>query len=336
MIYQDRIYGKIKIEEPVILELIQCQALQRLKVIDQIGYKPLHDKLLKVGIKERKTKYTRFEHSLGVLILLRKFNASLDEQIAGLLHDVSHPVFSHCIDYALDEGSEKNQDFQDKIHRNFVKNSEIPKILQKYGFDVNSILEKESFPLLEKELPDLCADRLDYSLRTAIIYKEINLKTIDYFLTNLFVWRNFWVFKNLKSAKKFANLFLKLNRIYYSGFPTAVMFRVVGDIVKYALSKRYLMREDLFKTDKDVIEKIKKQAKKDKNLHLFFKRMQGKVKFENNPKDYDISIFCKSRVVDPLCNIGRKILRLSKIDKNWAKIVKKEQKPKQYFIKFKD
>jgi hypothetical protein len=334
MFYQDRIYGKIKIEEPVILELIKSPAIQRLKGIDQVGYKPLQDKLLKTGAKERKVKLSRFEHSLGVLILLRKFNASLGEQIAGLLHDVSHSVFSHCIDYTLDEGSEKNHDFQDKIHQSFVKNSGIPKILKKYGFNVNYLLQKENFPLLEKELPDLCADRIDYSLRTAIIYKEINLKTVDYFLINFFIWKDFWVFKNLQSAQKFAQLFLKLNRIYYSGFPSAVMFRVIGDILKYSLSKGYLKSEDLFTTDKDVIEKIKKRTTEDKNLRQLFKRMQGKVKFGNNPEDYDVSVFCKSRVVDPLCEIERKICRLSEINKNWAKIVKREQEPKKYFIKF--
>ena len=38
MEYTDRIYGKVNIEEPVILELINSPALQRLKGIDQSGY----------------------------------------------------------------------------------------------------------------------------------------------------------------------------------------------------------------------------------------------------------------------------------------------------------
>jgi len=333
MIYRDRIYGKIEIKEPVILELIKSPSLQRLKGIDQAGYLPLQSKLL--GFRYSEVEHNRFEHSLGVFILLKKFGASLKEQIAGLIHDVSHSVFSHCIDYALKEGSEKNHTYQDRIFEDFVKNSEIPKILSKFGFDANYILEKHNFPLLEKELPDLCADRIDYSFRTAVIYREANLKTINYFLNYFLIKKNSWVFKNLKSAKKFASLFFKMNKIYYSGFLSAVMFKTVGDTLKFALQKRYIKKEDLFTTDEKVINKIKKKSKEDKKLNLLFRRMQGKVKFENNPRNYDTLVFCKSRIVDPLIKINSQIKRLSKIDKIWAKIVTREFKPKGYFLKFK-
>jgi len=333
MIYQDRIYGKVKIEEPVILELIKSSSLQRLKGIDQVGYLPLCSKLL--GFRYSKVKHDRLEHSMGVFILLKKFGASIKEQIAGLIHDVSHPVFSHCIDYALKEGSEKNQTYQDKIFADFVLNSEIPKILNKFIFRINEILNKNNFPLLEKELPDLCADRIDYCLRNAFIYEEIDLKKINYFLGHFLIRNDSWVFKNFKSAKKFANLYLKMNKLYWSGFPSAVMFKTVGDTIKYALQGGYIKKEDLFTTDEEVIAKIKEKLNKDEVLEMLFGRMQGKIKSENNSKDYDASLFCKSRVVDPFCIIGGEIKKISEIDKNWAKIVKEESKPKQYFIKFK-
>ena len=38
MTYQDRIYGEIEIETPVILELVNSKPIQRLKHIDQAGY----------------------------------------------------------------------------------------------------------------------------------------------------------------------------------------------------------------------------------------------------------------------------------------------------------
>jgi len=331
MIYRDRIYGKVKIEAPIILELIKSPSLQRLKGIDQAGYLPLLSRLL--GFPYLKVKHNRFEHSLGVFILLKKFNAPLEEQIAGLIHDVSHPVFSHCIDYALDEGSEIAHTYQDNIFEKFVKNSEIPKILNKYRLDVAYILNKNNFPLLERELPDLCADRLDYSLRTAFIFREADRKKIDYLLNNLIIENNFWIFKNLKVAKIYAQLFFKMNTIYYAGFPSAIMFRTTGDVIRYTLQKRYLKREDLFKTDKEIIAKIKKYLN-DKTLKLFFKRMQGRVKFKNNPQNYDVHVFCKSRIVDPLFKVGNNVKRLSEADKKWAKIVKEESKPKEYFIKF--
>jgi HD superfamily phosphohydrolase len=331
MIFQDKIYGKVKIESPLILELINSPSLQRLKDIDQVGYLPLYQKFYPQKIK----KITRFEHSLGVFILLKKFQAPFEEQIAGLLHDISHGVFSHALDYVFKEGSEKNHTFQDNIFEDFIKNSEIPSILSKYGIKLDSILNKNNLPLLERELPDLCADRIDYSLRNAICNQEATKKEIDYFLKNLLMENNLWVFKNFQSAQKYAKLFYRLNKLYYSGFPTAVMFRTVGDVLRYCLENRYLKREDLFSTEKTVLKKIKSKLNSDPKLKTLFQRMTGKIKVKNDPQNYDVIVYCKSRIVDPLFKDRNKIKRLSQVDKNWRKILKREVIPKKYFLKFK-
>ena len=330
MIFHDKIYGKVKIESPLILELIHSPSLQRLKEINQVGYLPLYQKFYSQKIK----KITRFEHSLGVFILLKKFEAPFDEQIAGLLHDISHGVFSHALDYVFKEGSEKNHNFQDSIFENFLKSSEIPSILSKYGIKLNFILNKNNFPLLEKELPDLCADRIDYSFRNAICNQEATKKEIDYFLKNLSVENNLWVFKNFQNAKKYAKLFFRLNKFYYSGLSTAVMFRTVGDVLKYCLENGYLKKEDLFLTERIVLEKIKSKLKLDPKLKILFRRMTGKIIVRNDPKNYDVIVYCKSRIVDPLFKDGNKIKKLSEIDKTWQRIIKEELTPKKYFLKF--
>ncbi len=163
MIYQDRIYGKIEIKESIILELIKSPSLQRLKGISQGAHAPIFFKILKLPFS--KCRVYRFEHSLGVFILLKIFGAPLEEQIAGLIHDLSIPVFSHSIDYAIKEGSETEHSFHDKIHEKFVKNTEIPQIIKKFGFKIDYILDDKNFPLKERPLPELCADRIDYSIR---------------------------------------------------------------------------------------------------------------------------------------------------------------------------
>jgi len=64
MRYTDSVYGKIEIEEPVLLELINSPAVQRLKDIDQAGYFTAYFP---------NTSRSRFEHSLGVCLLLKKY-----------------------------------------------------------------------------------------------------------------------------------------------------------------------------------------------------------------------------------------------------------------------
>ncbi|MDP3052385.1 MAG: HD domain-containing protein [bacterium] len=307
------------------MELINSSPIQRLKEIDQVGYPEPYFP----GVA-----HSRFEHSVGVYLLLKKYNTSIKEQIAGLIHDVSHSAFSHCIDYVLDSGSEKKHNHQDNIFNSYVRKTEIPKIIKNHNFDLEYILDDKNFPLKEKDLPDLCADRIDYSLKAAVIFGELNEQVKNYFLENLSTENNNWVFKNFESAKKYAELFFKLNREYYSGFPSALMFRTVGDCLKYALQKEYISENDLYATDKIVLEKIKKFLDKDEKLRLFWERMNNKVKAINNPDNFDAQVFCKSRVVDPLFKENGILKRISEVDPNWGVIIEQELKPKQYFLKF--
>src|SRR3989339_1341341 len=289
MKYTDRVYGNFEITEPVILELINSPTLQRLKEIDQAGYFEPHFP---------GTAHSRFEHSIGDYLLLKNYGAPIEEQIAGLIHDVSHSAFSHCIDYVLNAGSEKEHNHQDNVFDDYVRKSEIPEILKKYNLDLDYILDDKNFPLKENDLPDLCSDRIDYSLRTATVFKEI--ENGKFFIDNLTAKDGEWIFKDFESAKKYAELFLKLNTDYYAGLASAIMFRTVGDCLRCALQKGYILKDDLYTTDKLVIEKIKGFLKKDRRLSLFFDRMNNKVKIINDPNNYDASVFCKSRVVDPL------------------------------------
>jgi len=327
MEYQDKVYGQVKIDEPVILDLINSQELQRLKEIDQAGYyEPYHPG----------SKHTRFEHSVGVYLLLRKFGASIEEQIAGLIHDVSHSAFSHAVDYALSEGSEKEQNHQDNYFEEFVLNSGIPEILKKYGFDVNYILDESNFSLQETQLPDLCADRIDYSLRGLLAYKVAGLDKVKEILEKLKVQDNRWVFADFDSAYEYAKLFKILNEGYYSAIETAVMFRRVGDYLKYALGQKYVAKEDLYTTDKEVIDKINTNLAKDEKLEFLWKRMNNGKGYQNNPDDYDVEVFCKSRIIDPLCWHGGEVKRVSDVEPSWKDVIKQESEPKGYFIKFSD
>lgn len=165
MDYDDKIYGKEKIFEPVILELLASPTLERLKGVDQFGYMPGYVPAPDGSFPRGRN--NRFEHSVGVFLLLRGYGASPEEQIAGLLHDVSHTVFSHSVDYALRSGEAAGkQDHQDDVFKTFVKNSDIPSILPKYGFSIDYILDDQNFPLKEKSIPDLCADRIDFFYAT--------------------------------------------------------------------------------------------------------------------------------------------------------------------------
>lgn len=125
MTYLDTLYGETEITEPVILDLIKTKEFQRLQGLNQSGIPFPYP---------RRQEFTRYDHSIGVYLLLQKLGASIEEQIAGLVHDVSHTAFSHAIDWVYIKNG-GNEEMQDDAHEDYVLNSLIPEILQDYGFD---------------------------------------------------------------------------------------------------------------------------------------------------------------------------------------------------------
>lgn len=85
MIYQDEIYGPVALDEAFV-SLMNAEPIQRLKKISQGGA---------IIIANRDLDHTRYDHSVSVMLLIKRLNGSLQEQIAGLLHDISHTAFSH-------------------------------------------------------------------------------------------------------------------------------------------------------------------------------------------------------------------------------------------------
>ena len=109
MVIQDRIYGNTNIDEPILTDLISSAAIQRLKGISQYGIPQKYYSF---------PGFSRFEHSLGTMLLLKKLGAGTLEQIAGLLHDVNHTAFSHLTDWVW--GDRLVEDRQDNLFTDYL------------------------------------------------------------------------------------------------------------------------------------------------------------------------------------------------------------------------
>ncbi len=323
----DRVYGKIAFDELVLRELIATSTLDRLKGVDMGGYYEVYFP---------RTKHSRFEHSLGVAWLLRRFGASLEEQVAGLLHDVSHSAFSHSIDYAIASANQATQSYQDDVHEAFLNKTEIPALLVKHGFATEHILDDARHPLKERDLPDLCADRIDYILRGALAFRVIDVTESQAFLDALSVRDERWVFRDFAIAREFAELFRYINHTHYSNVETALMFRTTGDWLAYALAKAYISLPELYATDREVIEKVNTHLDGDPELQKLWRRMNRETPYRLSPSGAGQKTICKSRMVDPLCFENGGIVRVSEIDSAWGEIVQRESQPKEYTLVFED
>lgn len=177
ILIRDKLYGDHTILEPILVELLHSPTFLRLTGICQYGVTAL------LGFTPR---VTRFEHSVGAFLLVRKVGASLEEQVAALLHDVSHTVLSHVVDWALsDPPGESGRSFHEVHKARYIETTPLPEILTKHGFGDLKPLDEDLYPLVELSSPHLCADRLDYALRDAAAFGKLALKDVQQIFATL-------------------------------------------------------------------------------------------------------------------------------------------------------
>ncbi|MGC8673078.1 MAG: HD domain-containing protein [Thermoplasmata archaeon] len=202
-IIHDSIHGSIRLEEPLI-SILETPEMQRLSNVRQLGM----NYLVFPGAN-----HTRFEHSLGVSHLagqIGRFLSLNDDQIkilriAGLLHDIGHPPFSHTLEkYIKKRTGLDHVEIGAKIVNGEIdiannlswRREKINEIIENNGLDPREIIsifsEKEENDIfgirprkkyMQKIINgDLDADQLDYLLRdshyTGVAYGIIDLQRI--------------------------------------------------------------------------------------------------------------------------------------------------------------
>lgn len=305
MLIKDKIYGNFEIKESVLVELIKSPTLQRLKGISQQG--------LPREFYHREV-FSRFEHSVGVFILLTKLKASLYEQIAGLLHDISHTAFSHVIDWVI--GDPAKEDYQDNIFLEVLKKSEIPDILNKHEIDIEKIGNLESFTLLEREAPSLCADRIDYSLR------ELTRQETENIVNDLIAINGQIVFQSKETAEDFARKYAMLQRDHWAGQEAKTRYHILAEVLKIALKDEIFNLEDFHKNDQEILDILLKTENKT-ILNGLQKLKEGFKIIESNDKD-SISLKKKFRYIDPEVLVDNKIRKLSSLSRNYEQFIAQE------------
>lgn len=302
----DNLYGEHKITEPVLLELLETDAMQRLKGVAQYGWE--HKNYPYPG-------FSRYEHSVGVMILLARHKTSLKEKVAGLLHDVSHTVFSHITDYAF--GHEKDEDLHDNIRKKYFLKTDAKKILTKYGYDYKEISDIKNFRLLKRDIPHLCADNIDYALREFKLWA--NPKAVDEILADIVVIDENYIFKKINLAQEFANTFLRLQTEHWGSFNATSRFCRMAKILQITLQDKILTLDDLFTEDQAVIDKIYQSQRQD--LIKILEDAQG----EEITNRIDRAINKKFRYVDPPVLIDGISRDLSQIDLAFASNLERHQ-----------
>ncbi|QEL83894.1 HD domain-containing protein [Bacillus mycoides] len=285
MIISDVIYGEFIVDK-VLEELILSKPVQRLKGVHQAGASYLMNE---------KWNVTRFDHSVGAMLLIKKLGGSVEEQIAGLLHDVSHTAFSHVIDYVFDN---ENESYHEEIFSSVVKNSEIPAILSKHGYNYEDILLDDSkWTLLEKSAPELCADRVDYTLRDMFTYGYISLEEVHSFLEDLIQVDGKMVLQNIEIAEWFTKTYYKEVIDFFMKPMNIYGNDMLAKTLKLALHKKIIHPDDFLLEDHELITKL--QLCKDQEVDALLRKVHPSIEVKEDRDEYDLHQKNKVRLIDP-------------------------------------
>jgi len=105
--------------------------------------------------------YSRLDHSVGVALIIWHFTQDKAQTIAGLLHDVSTPVFSHVSDFR--KGDALTQTATEEDNTSILqKDKALLELLKQDGLTIDQVENYHNYPIADNEIPQLSADRLEY------------------------------------------------------------------------------------------------------------------------------------------------------------------------------
>jgi len=301
-------YGSFYVHEPVLLELFDSPVMQRLKGIRQYGV------LYYVDKKE----YNRYEHSVGVWAILRRYGACLEEQIAGLLHDASHTVFSHVADALFKHTSTKNS-YQDDIHEWYLQQQKVPELLAKHGISLESVMHKSGkHRMAEQDLPDLCADRIEYNLYGGLLENMITKNDIEPILQTLKFKDGRWFFTDIMRAQQFSQISLYHTEYVWGGLSNFVTYKFAAQALRRAVDIKLLSFDDIHFSVDDIVWNKMCQSKDGEIKTALNNLLHHGGNFIQTDKPTDLVITTKFRGVNPWVLVDGDFKRLTDCNKAYA------------------
>jgi HD superfamily phosphohydrolase len=174
-----------------------------------------------------------------------------------------------------------------------------------------------NFPLLEKPIPDLCADRVDYFFRDSVLLGVCKQDDIGLFLNHLVVREGDILVDNAAIAKNIALGYMECSKKLWASPTQAASFQILADALKSGLAAGIISEKDFLLTDQQLYGKLRSS----KNMEVTSKLDILNPGFfaTDSPQDFDFYVRTKARYIDPKVIQGTAVKRLSELDKDYKK-----------------
>lgn len=246
--------------------------------------------------------YSRYEHSLGVAVIVWHFTGSMEQSVSGLFHDIATPAFAHVVDF-LDGDHLRQEATEVGTEACIAGSPEICRLLAQYGLTVEQVENYHRYPIADNDAPALSADRLEYTLGNLCNYGFAGHEQLREFYEDLMVGRDEQgrselVFRTPEIAANFARAALRNSRVYVADEDRFAM-QALSDILRDAIERGVLKRQDLWKTEPEVIQKLKM----DPICAAAWKRFCGYsylIRGSEPGEEYWVRVNAKKRWLDPI------------------------------------
>lgn len=203
--------------------------------------------------------YSRYDHSVGVALIAWHFTHDKAQAIAGLLHDVSTPAFSHVSDFRA--GDALTQSSTEDNNKNMIHADEKLKMLLKEdGLCIEQVDDYHIYPVCDNEIPQLSADRLEYMFPSGMsLHDNWTLEEVKEVYDDIIVsvnddGKHELAFKTLELAEKYCQKFCETSHLLQINEDKLTM-QLLAEIVEYAVKCGIISESDLFeKSEVEIIE----------------------------------------------------------------------------------
>lgn len=203
--------------------------------------------------------YSRYDHSVGVALIVWHFTQSCPQSVSGLLHDIATPVFAHVIDFM--NGDYLKQDSTEAGTEKMISDSpELQECLRQFGLKNADVCDYQQYPVADNDSPQLSADRLEYSFGNMLNFGFCSIGDVKAIYDDLTVDHNETgqdelMFRTTDAAESFAMMALKCSRIYVADEDRYAM-QILSEILQSALLRGIITADDLYSTEPKVISKL--------------------------------------------------------------------------------
>lgn len=247
--------------------------------------------------------YSRYDHSLGVALIVWHFTGDQKQAIAGLLHDVATPVFAHVVDFLRGDylAQESTEDGTTAI---IAASETLKACLRAQGLTTGDVCDYHRYPIADNDSPRLSADRLEYTLGNCLNYGIRTEAQVRAFYEDLTVGvgedgLDELAFRTTALARDFTAAALVCSEIYVSDEDRYAM-QMLSELLRFALTRGVLKEPDLYRDEPTVIGALCSDAKTAARWQAYCAYRAVRTAEQPGAQGDWRQIFAKKRCIDPL------------------------------------